>query len=317
MKRFGLGLGLGLGLGVTVARAEAIGVDIAGCGTIDKDEVERIVQLELSSVVSDPSVTFPRARVSCDGARMKIVIDDPVTNKHLARELPTPMGKGRERTFALAISQLYLTSWMELAMRPPPEPIGPPPNAPGAKAARTIASKKIEPEPTWSADALLGVALRSRGGNGANDLVGLLRAAAYLPNGFGAFILASTESMRVERTRGNVDVSLDSVGVGAAYRSPGKLAFDSRLGAALIFARLDGRPSSERTTAGGGSGTALDVALAGGPTLLAGPFRIGVEGQLGYLLPAITADVSGESSVHLHGFWYGLGVHVGMGFGAP
>jgi len=313
--RFGLGLGLGLGLGfITMsARADAIGVDIEGCGALDKDEIERIVQLELSSVVSDATVVFPRAKVTCDGAKMKIVIDDPVTSKHLERELPSPAGKGRERTFALAISQLYLTSWMELAMRPPPEPVGPPKDAPGSRAAKQIVTERIEPQPTWSADAMLGVALRGRGDNGANDFVGLLRATAYLPNGFGAFVLASTESMRVTRDRGNVDATLDSVGIGGAYRSRGKLALDSRLGANLVFVRLDGRPSSDRTVAGGGAGTALDLALAGGPTLVAGPFRIGIEGQLGYLLSAVKADVRGEDPVRLHGFWYGVGVHVGIG----
>jgi hypothetical protein len=246
---------------------------------------------------------------------MKIVIDDPVTAKHLERELPAPTGKGRERTFALAISQLYLTSWMELAMTPPPEPVGPPKDAPGSRAARTIVQKKVEPEPTWSADAMLGVALRSRGGNVLDDLTGVFRASAYLPNGFGAFVLASHESLRVERERGNVDATLDSIGVGGAFRSHGVLAFDARLGVNLVFARLDGRPSSDRVVASGGSGTALDVALAAGPTLVAGPFRIGLEAQLGYLAPGLTADVRSEEPVRLHGVWFGGGVHVGLGFG--
>ena len=68
---------------------------------------------------------------------------------------------------------------------------------------------------------------------GLDDLVGLFRASAYLPNGLGAFVLASHEALRVERARGNVDATLNSVGVGAAYRSRGSLAFDARLGAHL------------------------------------------------------------------------------------
>lgn len=297
------------------ARADSVGVEIEGCGTIDRDEVERLVRLELASVLDEAKTTFPPARVTCDGARMKIVIDDPVTAKHLERELPAPTGKGRERTFALAISQLYLTSWMELAMRPPPEPVGPPKQAPGSKAARVIATKNVEPLPTWSGDAMLGVALRARGGNGFDDLTAVFRASAYLPNGLGAFVLASHESMRIERDRGNVDATLNSIGVGAAYRSRGTLAFDVRFGLHLVFARLDGRPATDQTVASGASGTALDLALAAGPTLLAGPFRIGVEAQLGYLVPGVTADVRGEDSVHLHGVWYGGSVHVGLGFG--
>lgn len=308
-----IGLGLALAAIGTVARADTIGVEIEGCGVVDKDEVERLIHLELSSVVTDAKVGFPPAKITCDGARMKIVIDDPVTAKHLERELPAPTGKGRERTFALAVSQLYLTSWMELALRPPPEPVGPPKNAPGATAAKKIVTKRIEPEPTWNADVMLGVALRGRADNNANDVVGLIRATAYLPNGFGAFVLASTESMRVARARGNVDVTLDSVGVGGAYRSRGTLAFDSRLGANLVFVRLDGRPTGDGTVGGGGAGTALDLAFAGGPSLVAGPFRLGLEGQLGYLVSSIKGDVRGEDPVRMDGFWYGLGVHVGIG----
>jgi len=297
-----------------VARAE-LGVEIEGCGEVDRDEIERLVALDLASVIEERKAPFPPARVVCDGAKMKIVVDDPVTAKHLERELPAPIGKGRERTFALAISQLYLTSWLELAMRPPSEPVGPPKDAPGSRAARTIAAKKVEPAPTWSADAMLGISLRSRAGLGLDDLAGVFRASAYLPNGLGAFILASTESLRVARDRGNVDVTFDSIGVGGAYRSHQTLAFDARVGAHLVFARVDGRPSGDRTVASGGSGTALDLALAAGPTLIAGPFRIGVEGQLGYLVPGVTAEVRSEEPVHLHGLWFGGGVHVGLGLG--
>lgn len=296
------------------ARAAGVSVEAEGCGTLDTSEVERLVALDLASVIDERQGPFPPVRVTCAGNKMRITIEDPVTAKKLERELPLPTGKGRERTFALAISQLYLTSWAELVMPPPPEPVGPPKEASGSKAATAIITKKIMPPPTWGADAILGVNLRLRGGQGLNDVGGGFRAMAFSPSGFGAFVSAGYESLRVERSRGNVDATLASIGVGAAFRSRGMLAIDARAGVSLVFVRVDGRPSNERTVSGGGLGTAIDVSAALGPTVLVGPFRLGIEGQVGYLLPRVTAEVRGEDSVSLHGAWMGASAFVGLGF---
>ncbi len=298
----------------TRARADGVRVDAEGCGSLDSAEVERLVSVDLAAVIDERKDSFPPARVTCDGNKLRIVIEDPVTAKKLERELPLPKGKGRERTFALAISQLYLTSWAELALPPPPEPVGPPKDAPGSKAATIIIQKKVLPPPSWNAEGVLSGILRSRGGHGLNDVGGSFRATAYAPSGFGAFVTAGFEAMRVERVRGNVDASIASIGLGGAYRSPGMLAIDVRAGASLVFVRVDGRPGSERTIAGGGLGTAIDFAAALGPTLLVGPFRLGVEGQLGFMVPRVTADVRGEDPVSFHGAWVGGAAFVGLGF---
>jgi hypothetical protein len=298
------------------ARADGIRVEAEACGLLDLNEVERLVALDLASVIDERKDSFPPARVICleKEKKLRIVIEDPITEKKLERTLPLPGGKGRERTFALAISQLYLTSWAELTLPPPPEPVGPPPNAAGSKAAVAIVQKKVVPPPTWSADAILSVSLRLRGGHGLNDVGGAFRAVALSPSGFGGYVTASFESMRVERTRGNVDASLASIGAGGEYRSRGMLAIDARAGLNLVFVRVDGRPTNERTISGGGLGTALDLSAALGPILSVGPFRLGVEGQVGVLVPRVTAEVRGEDSVSLHGPWVGAAAFVGMGF---
>lgn len=296
------------------ARAAGIRVDAEGCGMLDLNEVERLIALDVSTVTDERKEPFPPARVICANNKLRIVIEDPITNKKLERELPLPNGKGRERTYALAISQLYLTSWAELAMPRPPEPVGPPPNEPGSRAAKAIVKQKVQPPPTWGADAILGLNLRLRGGHGLNDLGGAFRAMAFAPSGFGVFVSAGYESLRVERARGNVDASLASIGVGGAFRSRGMIAIDGRAGVNLVFLRVDGRPTNERTIAGGGLGTAIDIAAALGPTLLVGPFRLGVEGQVGVLFPRVTAEVRGEDSVSIHGPWVGASAFAGIGF---
>ncbi len=289
-------------------------VDATGCGAIDVAEVERLVAIDVASVAEErQGKPFPMVRVECTDTRMRIVVDDPVTSKKLERELPLPREKGRERTIALAISQLFLTSWMELVIPEPPEPVGPPKDAPGAKAAKTVAKRAVaKASPT--ADVLLIVAARDRRGSA---LFGALRTSFEIASGFRLFAQVGWETNRVERMRGNVDATLASIGTGVGYRSPalGPLVLDAHLGAALSWVRLDGRPVRDATNGGSGSGITTDGFVSFGPTALLGPFRLGLEGQAGYLLPRVVGEVQGEEPVRIDGAWFGGAVVVGLGFG--
>jgi len=290
----------------------AVRVEVDGCGSIDVPEIERLVALDLASVVDEHKDAFPPARVTCDGGKMRIVIEDPVTDKRLERQLPAPKPgeKGRERTFALAISQLYLTSWMELVMQPPPEPVGPPKDAPGATEARAVVVKKttVAAVRTWDGEVLLGFALRAPDALGAH-----LRAS--VGGAWRATVVASWETLRVERDRGHVDATLATLGLGAMWRSArvGSLVLDARATASIVFARLDGRDGRAGTVAGGGAGTGYDLGAAVGPTFLAGPFRIGAEASAGWIGPDLKGEVSGEDPVRLDGLHWGGAVFVGLG----
>ncbi len=139
-------------LAPSLARAAVVvPVGAEGCGALDLAEVERVLALELAHLLSEKSsVTLPKVRITCAGAEMRIRVDDPVTGKTLERTLPMPTEpKGRERTMALAISQLFLTSWLELLSPAPKEVPAPvtqtaPPELTSAAhdAARTVVTPR-------------------------------------------------------------------------------------------------------------------------------------------------------------------------------
>jgi hypothetical protein len=315
-------------LGTNAAAAE-VRVVVEGCGEIDVAEVERLVDLDLATVLDarDPPdardgerARFPPARVTCEGGKMTILVADPVTDKRLERTLPAPKPReGRERTIALAVSQLYVTSWAELLIPPPPEPVGPPPAPKSvAAAARRVVRRKIKAAEPGSWELALLVAVRIRDlDRGYGTLATGLRPSLAFAGPFRAFFQASFESGQAQRSRGAVDVTLAAVGGGVAIREPrvGLFAIDGWAGASLLYARLDGRPTAERTSGQGASGTALDFAVGVGPTLRLGPFRAGLEAQAGYTVPRLEGRVIGDDAVRASGPWFGGGVHLGLAFG--
>ncbi|MGZ3423470.1 MAG: hypothetical protein ACXVEF_01995 [Polyangiales bacterium] len=298
------------------ARAE-LTVEAKGC-ELDVKEVERLLAIELASVIEERKAPFPPVQVTCSAGSMTIVVDDPVTAKKLERTLPAPKPseKGRERTFALAISQLFLTSWGELILPPPPEPVGPPKEAKGSVAATAIVKKKVvEARGPALEVSLFGGAHGRDLEHAYVDAATSLRAGVVFDERWRVFVIGAWETGSASRNRGTVEVSIASLGGGIGWRSPrvGALAFDAALTASFAWARLDGRPGSEATFANGGSGTGAELMIALGPTFLFGPLRIGAELQGGVLVPTIAGDVAGDASVRASGLFVGGGLTVGFG----
>jgi hypothetical protein len=304
-------------LGVTtIARAE-LTVEAKGC-ELDTKEVERLLAIELASVLEERKSPFPPVQVTCSDGAMTIVVDDPVTAKKLERTLPAPKPheKGRERTFALAISQLFLTSWGELVLPPPPEPVGPPPRAQGSIAAKKIVQRKV----VASRGPALEVQLFG-GGHGRDldhayvDFASAIRAGVVLDERWRAFVVGGWESGRASRNRGTVEVTVTSIGAGFGWRSPraSSLVLDASLSASFAWARLDGRPGSEATFADGGSGSSAELMLAVGPTFLLGPLRLGAEAHAGLMFPTVAGEVAGDAAVRASGLLVGGGLTIGFG----
>src|SRR5262249_37691110 len=91
-----------------------------------------------------------RAELSCDASHLSIVVVDPVTDKRLSRSVAMSWRTGdRDRTVALLVSQLFLTSWSELllarsAARELPPLARPPPPA-VARAAEAAVRSSLPP----------------------------------------------------------------------------------------------------------------------------------------------------------------------------
>lgn len=85
----------------------------------------RVVRIELGSTIvtgngaGDPSNTT-RVTVTCDGGRVRLRVDDPITGKALERsiEIADVAPAVRARILGLAIVELVAASWIELELRP-------------------------------------------------------------------------------------------------------------------------------------------------------------------------------------------------------
>ena len=91
-------------------------VQAEGCEGLAPEEVGRVLDLELSMVTTEIRSGPPlEVGLACAGERLTITVLDPLTRKRLERDVPAPAPEpGRERVVALAVSQLFAASWLEL-----------------------------------------------------------------------------------------------------------------------------------------------------------------------------------------------------------
>src|SRR5690606_27993696 len=144
------------------------------CQGLSQAEVGRLLDIELAMVTTEIRSGPPlEVGLRCEGERLTIEVVDPLTRKRLARDVPAPAPEpGRERVVALAISQLFAASWLELlsASEPPPPPPddhAPPPDEAAVEAARRVAERSTEREaepgpPRRALELMVGVGARGR-----------------------------------------------------------------------------------------------------------------------------------------------------------
>lgn len=120
------------------ARATAaVGLSAPSCeGAVELDALSELVELEIDDVAAEWR-DAPRVQLECAGERVRITIADPVTDKSVARTVAMP-AVDRERVLALAIAQLFLTSWLELVVD---REAG---AGPGAEEAERLARAAVE-----------------------------------------------------------------------------------------------------------------------------------------------------------------------------
>ncbi len=297
--------------------AQPIEVSTAACPTLDRAEIQRLLSIELGSVsrqwqqsvASEPL----HVQLSCEGSRVAVAISDRLTDKRLARDVEIdPSAPDRDRTAALLVSELFLGSWSELlrapvAPPPPaipahvPPPAEPPPHREPARALR------------GAVDLVAGARLRSLDHPVVSgDLVLRLELIAARHARF--FVTGGYERGATSRSDGTVDFSLASAGLGVGWRSSriGRLVLDVAATGSAAYVDLSG---SARASAVGSStsGAVAELALVGGPSLILGPARIGLELTAGWTVSPVTGHVLADATatasdtrdVSLGGIWLG------------
>jgi hypothetical protein len=304
--------------------AQPIDVTAVGCPTLDRREIERLLSIELGSVsrqwqesvASEPL----HVELSCQGTRMAVSIADRLTGKRLSRDVEiNPTAPDRDRTAALLVSELLLGSWSELLrspQAPPPAPLPPIPQA---------AAEPPPPPPNrglrGAVDLVAGARLRALDHPVVSgDLALRLELIAARHARF--FVTGGYERGASSTTVGTVDFGLASAGLGVGWRSSrlgtgGRLVVDLAATGSAAYVDLSGSApagSNGAVIGSSTSGAVAELALQGGPSLVLGPARIGLELTAGWTVSPVTghvvavADSASAATVRdvsLGGIWLG------------
>jgi hypothetical protein len=307
--------------GQASAAAPAIEVHVTGCADVDGREVERLLAIELAFVGAQHGSPGPIAvALTCAGPRLQMTAQDPILNRRLGREVILgPPEAGRDRTIALLVSQLFLTSWAEgLLERPQAAATTSTALPPITPAPPFIVSggEPRPPAPRFELRVQSGVRLRDWS---SPLLAGQVSLGATFPLGRArALAELDFEHGSTERTAGEVSWSIAAAGLGAGWRSRrhGVVALDGSALLALGFADVRGAAGSAAIAGSTVTGVVGQAALGAGPVFFWGGARLALRVELGATFPTATARVSGERDVALGGLWAGAGLSVGGGWTA-
>jgi hypothetical protein len=317
-------MGLGLACGASPAAAgnhPLVQLEIDPCVDAPRDEIRRLVSIELGALLSDDAATAGRTRatVSCSaGAVLALRVDDPITGNSLTRtvDIGAAIPQARARLVALAIVELISASWTELEANPVPRapPSGPRPSS----EARDAALLTVHAQTDRSTQRQLR--LEALGGGlkyfspGAPALLagGGLRLAGDLSDRTGWMLDAQVHHGTTSVSLGQV--STDVLGFGAvgyvhkawsAWRV--ELGGGVRGGAVLMTGVPDAMVTASRFWAPWVGPVALaDLELAVRDQLV---LVLDVEG--GYVVSPVGGLVDGLREVAIDGAW--IGVHLGIG----
>lgn len=327
MRRWSLRAALAIAA-LSPLRAKAdLALAAPSCEDLELGSLRALLEVEIGDVAAEwRDVSTPVVLLGCAGDRVRIEITDPVTDKSVARTLPMP-ALDRERVLAIAIAQLFLTSWVELLIDegagtgpgveaaerraralieaalersevPPLEatdPIAQQPSLPPAPAP-------AEPPPRLRIDAELaldgGVRLRPEGEQLVTAL-GALRGLLVIDGALLVGLRAGFEWGRTTRERGTIDLYGGALGLVAGWRSPalGPLSLDVVAIASLAALALEGHPG--RAGVIGGTTIALvgEATLELAPSLRAGPVSIALPLAVTGMAFAPEGEITGEAPI--------------------
>lgn len=310
------------------AQGTRVSVESTGCDGLPIEEARRVVAVELGATAATEGDTgVVRVTVTCTGSDARIVVNDPLSRKTLDRRVALGVEdlRARGRLLGVAIAELVIASWTELATNPEPrvpsaDP-SPPPEA--LKAAREVARVRLielreRPQRSDDRDAsdrsLRIAAVGSRRAFFSYDGAlwgGGVRVGQDVFKHIGWSADALFETGKVTAPFGELDMKTGTVG-GALFLYQGWGPLVVRAGAGVrvgvISATSVAQGASTATPAPWGWPTG-NVGLTLQPV---GPVVLEVAGEIGYVVIPVAAA---ESDSALKGTWFGL--QVGLGLAIP
>jgi hypothetical protein len=322
--------------------AAQVAVAAPACAELDVRAIERALEVEIDDVAAAfRDLAAPIVLLGCADDRVRIEITDPVTDKSVARTVPMPPAD-RERVLALAIAQLFLTSWLELLLEgndadgpgaeaaearargavaasvaPPAVVIAPPASPPDASPP---ADDVIEETPAPLAAALAGEVSLEAGPrfrfDGENVVSACVAARGVLVLEELVFVGLRVEfdAARVQRTRGAIDAYVGSTSLLAGVRTPpaGPFFLDASVGVGPVLLVLEGRPFEPDVAPGSTRALAAQAFLELAPSLRMGPVIIALPLTLSGMAFAPEGRVTGEAPVVIGGPAMSAGLRVAL-----
>jgi hypothetical protein len=315
LSAVGLATALATAAGLVNAAERSVDVTLTECGELDAETVEMVVALELEEqpVGAPAGSAALTVEVVCRPDGIVINADDPLTGKRLEREIPAIESDEAEpeRVVALAASQLFRASWLEL----------------GALEESGGGLKNEQPddgaEPDGGTSDLGevtvegGARLRALGELLPVAHVGL-RGGGTLGAGLGLYGLAAFEYGWVSREIGTAKAYSAWLGLELSHRWSLTQTVSIELGGSLSvgYARLIGESSDDRVITGAIDGLTGEVALLAGPVFYPGDIIvIAIDVQGGYSVSNPKGTVDRGADVSTGGIWVGAMLRVGMRIG--
>jgi hypothetical protein len=314
-----------------------VSLDVERCSFLPRDQVFKLVALELEAPVVTPDRAgeqTARVEVACAGAEVNLAVSDRLTGKVLTRTM-TLAGRDTQvdaRMIAIAVAELVLTSWMELTLPRASAATAShasradgPPAAPELRRAAQQRAQRHFPRSGGTGYVLAvgqavgpfeGVGVAWGGGLRFGWTPGGARVeedvAIWRP---GFDLELTTARNEAGRALGTIDVSMWSAALRVSVRlARGRSWFDAGAGARAGVARLAGMPDDVTTTRG--------ATLAGtwaGPIAYVGVGRrfwrlaaaAGLEG--GTVLRPVSGQVDDGPSIAVAGRWLSGTLAIGWG----
>jgi hypothetical protein len=308
--------------GILAPRAVFAGdlrVDASACAGLDGARLRALLQVEVQPVLeANPGMPDLEVGVTCSERELLMVVRDPVTNKQLQRAMPAPAPTDpeRERIVALAASQLFRASWLELTTpaEPEAEEIGAPTgDAPEQRAAEQVVETRavtslgnhelsFHPSIRWR--DLAAPLLMNHGG---------IRYGYRLPKRFLAWGEAGAGFGRASRRLGFVNV-VDVFGLlGFGWRTKrfGPATFDIDLGGGVVYQRLRGRGASAQVDEGVLWAVTGEALGRFGLSFHARRLVTSIAAEGGFMFEGPSGAVGDEPVVDPDGAWLGVGLRIG------
>jgi hypothetical protein len=298
----------------TSARADEhprVVLAIDTCAAVESAEVRRIAGVELDSLLEDegaaPDASATRVHVRCDGALLKLHVDDPVTRKSLDRsvDLGNREKKARARLLALAIAELVSASWTELVANPEPkvEPVGPPPSIAEKRVVRDVVVRK---EARGASRLRAAATLRSFVSWSGPLVGGQLAIEHDLPRIFGGSLALDLDHGARATTLGDATTTtLSLTPMVTLHGALGPFALRAGLGPRVGVAWLRGEPARSNVTGFTVSGAWVAAMTRVALSVPIGPLSVELGGEAGYGILPVVGLVNGTREVAIDGLCLG------------